>query len=275
VEEGKVQDKSGYGQPLTSDASLFIVIDSRPQSLTNMTCDEDLANEGRQVTTHLSEQSSGMLQGFGFDKWRNMRDCLNGFIRRYPAAAGAHMQLASLDAAHGHWRAAAQRYTHAAKVEAAAATVIEQQQRLSEVLSLEQQQQQRPSCSWKSYTQCSGPPGDGTCTTRQTTQDAGVAGVVAEQDSDMFLSIIMVTRHDNTQYCQSPVDACLDRFRASMSALFSLLHTHSLASSTEVVLVEWNPCYANQKAEEGSCDARDGGYAECPVPCIGSASCRV
>jgi len=33
-----------------------------------------------------------------------------------------------------------------------------------------------------------------------------------------------------------------------------------LSPPCQVVLVEWNPCYANGKAEEGACDARDDGY---------------
>jgi len=235
VEHGRVQDRTGYGQSLTSEASLFIVIDSHPQRLTNMTCDADLAKEGSEVLELRDRPPSGILPGLGFEKWKNMRACLHGFVQRHPTSGGAQMQLASLDAAHGWWRAAAARYAHAAQVDAVAAAIIEQQNRLREVLALEQQHAQRPNCTWNSYAHCSGPPGEATCKRRGDSHDAGIADVVSEGDADMFLSIIMVTRHDNTQYCQAPADACVDRFRASMSALFSLLHTHSLASSTEVV----------------------------------------
>lgn len=40
--------------------------------------------------------------------------------------------------------------------------------------------------------------------------------------------------------------------------MLQLLSDHELSKSSEVVLVEWNPCYANSKAEEGACDPRPG-----------------
>ena len=52
----------------------------------------------------------------------------------------------------------------------------------------------------------------------------------------------------------------MDRMRASLSVLLKLLSDHGLSESSEVVLVEWNPCYANGKAEEGACDPREDGY---------------
>jgi len=46
------------------------------------------------------------------------------------------------------------------------------------------------------------------------------------------------------------------RMRASLSVLLQLLQRHQLSMTTEILLVEWNPCYANGKAQEGACDER-------------------
>jgi hypothetical protein len=128
------------------------------------------------------------------------------------------------------------------------------------MLELAQKEEEAAQCVWRTYTHCSGRLHEQTCKARLSPLEAGVAGVVREEDAELFLSIIMVGRHDNTQYCQAPADACLDRMRASLSVLLKLLSDHELSGSSEVVLVEWNPCYANSKAEEGACDPRPVGY---------------
>lgn len=264
IEHGAVTNRARQGQMPTSASSHFIIIDRHPHTLTNMSCSEDLSAEGRAGAGKRGAEERDTVDaaesrpGFGYGKWQEMRECLNGFLKRFPACAGAHIQLASLDAAHGLWQAAAERYAHASQMEAAAATVVEQQQRQAEMLSLQQEHTEK--CAWRSYTQCSGPPDARTCKARNSSMEAGVAALVGEGEADMFLSIIMVGRHDNTQYCQSPADACLDRMRVSLSVLLNLLSKHKLAVSTELILVEWNPCYANGKAEEGACDARADGY---------------
>ena len=92
-----------------------------------MSCSEDLASAGADSSSSSSSSSTGSTQaaeaadtrpGFGHHKWERMRCCLRGFARRFPASAGAQMQLAALDAAHGWWRAAAQGYAHASKLDA-------------------------------------------------------------------------------------------------------------------------------------------------------------
>lgn len=59
---------------------------------------------------------------------------------------------------------------------------------------------------------------------------------------------------------QSLPDACLDRMRASLSVLASLLAENGLSDESEIILVEYNPCHTNAAKEEGACDERPEGY---------------
>jgi hypothetical protein len=318
IERDLVVNRMGQGQRLVAASANFLVIDPNPHSLTNMTCAADLLSAGGQLAGvregaggtdgssegetdqgHTTGGTSPVTSraGFGGDKWQHMRACLNAFLAVHPRCAGAHLELASLDAAHGLWRAAVERYTrvleHAAVTASdprgnpasqqastdswspnaapssphtSAAELITAQQRLTEVAVLLEEEEQRwlrgGHCTWHAYTGCSGPPETQTCKARNaTTLEAGVAAVLAPAtEPDLFLSIVMVGRHDSTQFCQAPADACLDRMRVSLSVLFALLVKHGLSAATELLLVEYNPCYANSKAEEGSCDPRSDGY---------------
>jgi hypothetical protein len=38
------------------------------------------------------------------------------------------------------------------------------------------------------------------------------------------------------------------------------LSKYNLSKHTEIILVEWNPCYLNRRQDEGSCDPKDEGY---------------
>lgn len=59
-----------------------------------------------------------------------------------------------------------------------------------------------------------------------------------------------MTRHDDTEFCQSPPHACIDRLRASLSALLRLLALHFRALPSEVLIVEWNTAEAITPLDE-------------------------
>ena len=72
-------------------------------------------------------------------------------------------------------------------------------------------------------------------------------------------SIIMVARHDSSDFCHEEWDHCLDRLRASLSTHLHTLHVHGLDDSSEIILVEWNPC-TDENLGAAHCDTskRDG-----------------
>ena len=134
IEHGQVVNRAGQGQGLAFASSTFLVLDPSRAALTNMSCAGELAAEGRAAAEDVpggAAQSAGAggaiapgraaagRAGAPPGKWQHMRECLQGFVRRFPRSAGALMQLASLDAAHGQWRAAVEGYTRTAALDAA------------------------------------------------------------------------------------------------------------------------------------------------------------
>mmetsp|Transcript_42166 Transcript_42166/g.98897 ORF Transcript_42166/g.98897 Transcript_42166/m.98897 type:complete len:655 (+) Transcript_42166:116-2080(+) len=239
----------GSGNNITASGASFLVYDPNSSELRELAC-KGFATSDREETQ----------VGFDVEKWRDMRACLTAFAEKYKSSA-AVFQLALIDEAEGLWEQAAQRFASAGAMgyqHAKGSAWL--QHKIEELRQIQAEEKQKPSCSWRSFAQCSSADSQ-TCRDRESLQDVGIAPVLdQDEDADLYLSIIMVTRHDNTQFCQSPPDACLNRFRASISILLNLLAKHNLASDTELLLVEWNPCYVNSKQEEGACDPREDGY---------------
>jgi len=79
-----------------------------------------------------------------------------------------------------------------------------------------------------------------------------------EEPGELYLSVVMAVRHDDSAFCQHPPDACLDRTRNALSLLLHLLAERGLAHASELILVEWNPCHSRAAAP---CSPRRGGYS--------------
>ena len=58
---------------------------------------------------------------------------------------------------------------------------------------------------------------------------------------DMYLSIILAAKHDDSAFCQQPQDHCLDRLRAFLVTSLHLLAANDLAAASEILFVEYNP----------------------------------
>jgi hypothetical protein len=67
-------------------------------------------------------------------------------------------------------------------------------------------------------------------------QAAEAAPLKGLADAELYLSIVMVARHDNTQFCQVPRESCLDRLRASLSILLERLRRAGLGRDSEVAI---------------------------------------
>eukprot|EP00960_Hanusia_phi_P052977 761776-Hanusia_phi.AAC.2 len=190
--------------------------------------------------------------GFGASKWKDMKRCLLGFLAVWPENDAANYHMARLMEAEGEFDLALVRYHMLLEH-----GFTQMQQRIRDVERLAAQEKDRARCSWRSIGTCEEEEVE-TCPSRRSVEDVRISEVV--NSSSLYLSVIMVTRHDNTQFCQVPEDACLDRFRASISVLVSLLKETKLDEDAELILVEWNPCYVNSKKEEGACDEKEDRY---------------
>jgi hypothetical protein len=65
---------------------------------------------------------------------------------------------------------------------------------------------------------------------------------------DMYLSIILAAKHDDSAFCQQPQDHCLDRLRAFLVTSLHLLAANDLAAASEILLVEYNPLTSASEA---------------------------
>jgi hypothetical protein len=164
----------------------------------------------------------------------------------FPTCWQAQRLLGRILEAEGLWGEAATRYQHAYDAAAAYGSAdtssLEAQAADMRALDDAERERRRRRCEW----------------TRVDASEAAVTDV--EDPGEVYLSIIMVGRHDGTRYCQVPADACLDRMAAALSILLFLLARHGIAAETEIILVEWNPCRHSETGNRSVCWPRAGGY---------------
>ncbi|EKX48248.1 hypothetical protein GUITHDRAFT_136770 [Guillardia theta CCMP2712] len=239
----EIRGLDSRGTQLYKESIFVMIANVEHRGLNNITCEA----MGIQRAEALQARA-----GFGSSKWEEMRHCLFHFLSLWPDNDAANFHLARLMEAEGDFEAAGSRYGLVVEH-----GVTQLQSRVREVELLALQERDRRSCTWRSLGTCEA-GADESCPSRQSIEDVEISKIV--NTSSMYLSVIMVTRHDNTQFCQVPKDACLDRFRASISVLVSLLKETNLDDDAELILVEWNPCYVNSKKEEGACDDRGERY---------------
>jgi hypothetical protein len=115
---------------------------------------------------------------------------------------------------------------------------------LMRYMTNESSKNQSPNCTWITRR----PPNNAS---------ASLPAEVHNPHDNLYLSVIMTFRHDDSVYCRTPRDACVDRMRAALTLLFHLLSKHGLAHEAEVILVEWNPCRSRVTKP---CRPRSGGY---------------
>jgi hypothetical protein len=181
------------------------------------------------------------------DPWARHTLCLGLFTEMFPSCWQAQRLLGRIYEAQGLWSEAAARYQFAHDAAAArggSADPLSLGAQAAEMLALDaaERERRRRRCAWA----------------RGGESEAAVTD--GEDPGGLYLSVIMVGRHDGTVYCQEPADACLDRMQAALSVLLLLLARHGIAAETEVILVEWNPCRLGYAGNRSACGPREGGY---------------
>jgi hypothetical protein len=194
----------------------------------------------------ISPVDSGSL----YNAWHQQQRCLRIFTDMFPSCWQAQYMYGKIFDARGLWAEAAARYRFAADAgveQVANASLLAGM--AATMLGLDESERVRTAqtCRW----------------VRRNVSDAPLTDDV----EDLYLSVVMVGRHDGTEFCQSPPDACLDRLQASLSILLRQLVLHGMAADAEVILVEWNPCPPDSAAagaagpaSRASCRPRPGGY---------------
>lgn len=149
--------------------------------------------------------------GLGLGKWKEYRECLEAFMELHPhCAAGLH-ELGKLSEAHGEWDEAIELYSRAFKL-----GWPRMDERLAELIKLAYEKKQRPECSWRASEE-SRSKGWGLGSEEADHSHIGFVGQderckagtgqcwpesVAKR-AELYLSVILVGRHDNTLFCQA------------------------------------------------------------------------
>jgi hypothetical protein len=184
------------------------------------------------------------LSSVGYGPWARHAQCLRLFTELFPSCWQAQRLFGQILEALGLWGEAAARYQFAHDAVAAQGGAdpsgLEAQAAGMRALDDAERERRRRRCTWA--------------------RGGAPEAVVTDGDSgDLYLSVIMVGRHDGTRFCQVPADGCLDRMEAALSVLLLLLARHGLAAETEIILVEWNPCRLGT-GNRSTCGPRAGGY---------------
>ena len=186
------------------------------------------------------------LRSSGYGPWARHTQCLRLFTEMFPSCWQAQRLFGQILEGQGLWGDAATRYqfAHDAAAAQGGAGPSDLEAQAAELRALDdaERERRRRRCVWE----------------RSGESEAVVTD--GEESGDMYLSIIMVGRHDGTRFCQVPADACLDRMHAALSVLLLLLARHGIAGETEIILVEWNPCRLSATGNRSACGSRAGGY---------------
>jgi hypothetical protein len=186
------------------------------------------------------------VRSAGYSPWARHTQCLRLFTEMFPSCWQAQHLFGQILEALGLWGEAAARYQFAHDAAAACGgtnlSSLAVQAAGMRALDDAERELRRRRCTWE----------------RGGVSEAAVTE--GEEAGDLYLSVIMVSRHDGTQFCQMPADGCLDRMEASLSTLLLLLARHGVAAETEIILVEWNPCLLSGTGNRISCGPRADGY---------------
>ena len=156
-------------------------------------------------------------------RWRRQGACARAFADLFPSSWPAYRLLARIFEAEGMWEAASVHYSLAAGAAAAdgaaaAWDVAALEGHFAEMHILAQSERdlRARACFWVSVaapTNVTG--GIERHPENQTQVVAATAGEDEEGDEGLYLSVVTVSRHDGTAFCQEPPDACLDRLQVS------------------------------------------------------------
>ena len=200
------------------------------------------------------------IQTFGEHAWHRTALCLREYLLIYTENIPASILLANLDLAIGNWKLAEANLDtvliHSQSTDKYLAAIESNHEMASAMMLVDAP----PSCSWdiRPRFACAGSnPASSTGDFSSLECQSKTVSEGLDADGELFLSVIMAFRHDDSVYCQNPPDACVDRLRTSLSLLLHLMAKHDLAPDAEVILVEWNPCHSRVAAP---CRPRPGGY---------------
>jgi hypothetical protein len=181
----------------------------------------------------------GKLHSTTEERWRDKQRCLERFVELYPDNMHAAFLLGKIYESRGIWDLATKSFERVMSISGISANgnggavratdstsffnSLAEDLSLARHLATEESKTPASTCAWKVDREIS-------------------LSKLSDSDSegDLYLSVIMTFRHDDSLYCRTPRGACVDRARAALSLLLHLLVKHRLAS--EVILVEWNPC---------------------------------
>ena len=226
-------------------ASYFLVVE--PETMQPFDC--------LQAYPHI--RNDEYVPGLGSFVWKRYELCLAEFLQAFQPANDLRLEYCKVLEISGLWAEATRCYNESLSSEQRQNSLVAE--KLDSLLTLTEQQSQRDSCIWERTDRCQqghGQQGQD----NDSCQGGHDHAPLVNDEEDLYLSVIMVSRHDNTQYCQVPPDSCLERLRCSLSVLLHQLSSSGLARQTEIILVEWNPCYLNSRQDEGACDPRDDAY---------------
>ena len=224
--------------------SPFLVADLESETIQPESCFSIFPNLANGTDSH--------EPGFSSVVWRQFETCLAQFLQIFPSTQDRSLLCQVLEVK-GQWADAANCYNQYRNLHPKGNSYLDE--KVSALLEFERAKATQLSCSWERIDSCfSSKHESATC------QHDHTDALIVNGTEDLYLSVIMVSRHDNTQYCQVPRDSCLERLRCSLSVLLDQLASNGLANETEIILVEWNPCYLNSRKDEGACDEMEVGY---------------
>ena len=148
----------------------------------------------------------------------------------FPASWPAHRLLGRILDADGLWAAAATSYAIAAELastDGAAQEALALEGRAASMRALAQSEMARVgrACTWVSSTVCNtaeenGSDDGGGCSRLEGggPAESNATSTGGAEGGGLFLSVVMVSRHDGTFFCRNPVDSCLDRLQVASSS---------------------------------------------------------
>jgi hypothetical protein len=228
-------DADGQDICVTSSAFLVYNVSSGPRTLA---CDKFLSADDWAVAGQL---------GFAQLKWDRTVACLHRFLLRHPDNFAAHAWYGTIFEAQGLWHKARHHLARALHLRHSLPPLQRmvadrQAHRLEQSLVFVEEELAASAaadsaCVWAVTEATGGCPGrtaagHGARASGVTAEDEEGGGE-EEEEEELYLSVVMVARHDGSAFCQDPPDACLHRLRVSLSVLLHHLDRVGLARETE------------------------------------------